>query len=505
MSASAQDPIELEPLYAWLCADPDSNPEAELKAALEYCHRLVELSVPPERRLSLLNLFHGRVLDLAGRYRGRLIQEGLPLSRNFHLPVRRLVQLCVELAGAYLSLARALAKDMSRTQRLGDNSLGAHALDLLTEAWVAGAIGGMPAHYDLWGTAHALFMVLGAPGPDPGLLVAGRNDRTFRAYKRLLALSVVQPESLSAREIAWVAEFLGEQAGLAELSPLDGAWSSGYWIDPAQDVPPVAVTRRSPPPVDGLLHLATDPLARLLTQRLERLEGADGEPSEDAAQALVTMTAQADLPEGLTPRELVPLMRRLREHWGMPPLRELPRRHKHYSVEVCLGLRAIWEMRQNGEPVARIGEWVVVNESPGGFAIMSVEQVPGPLSAGMAVAIRQDGVPKWSLCIVRWIRTENPSQVELGLQVVSDGATPVRLGFRSGQVREMVHGLLLPPMGEIRRHRAIMAPAGTNSSRRFVFIHEGQRLYVAQGRLLSLDLQTTSVEVFQFEVDPYPT
>jgi hypothetical protein len=30
------------------------------------------------------------------------------------------------------------------------------------------------------------------------------------------------------------------------------------------------------------------------------------------------------------------------------------------------------------------------------------------------------------------------------------------------------------------------------------------RVYVAQCRLLTLDIQTASLELFQFEIDPYP-
>lgn len=506
MSAPPDPDEQLQPLLAWLGAEPDADSERELLAALDHIDGLGSLGLTPERTLALLDSFHGRAFDLTGRFRARLIGGSLPLAREFFLPVRRLVQLCVELAGHYLRVARDLASDMTRTQRLGENSLGARGLDLLTEAWVLGAMGGMSPQYDLWGTAHGLFIALGGPAPEGGLFSVGRDDRTMRAYKRLLVLSVIQPESFSARELGWVADFLEEQGGMVQLEPLEPGCTSGYWIDPAQDMALVAIARRGPPDVDGLLHVTTEPLARLVTQRLEYLEGGDDdERLADAVESVVAVTVQADLPEGLAPRELLTLLRRLREHWAMPPLREMPRRRNHYAVEACLGLRAVWEMRQHGEASVEISEWVVVNESPGGFSIMSVTGVTGALSAGMALAIRRDGTPKWSLCVVRWIRSENPSQVELGLQVVSEGATPVRLGFRSGQVREMVYGLLLPPLGEVRRHQAMMAPAGTHSSRRFVFVHEGARIYVAQGRLLSLDIQTASVEVFQFEVDPYPT
>lgn len=503
MSVPAYSLLELEPLLSWLQAEPDVDPGRELLAAQRQGHTLAGLDMAPDQMRDLLDLFYGRLCDLVGRYRVRLLESGLPLPRELHLPVRRVVQLCVEVAQAYLEVAGRLAADLTRTQRLGEGSLGAHALDLVSEAWVVGTMGGMAAPAELWATAHNLFLACGGPGPESGLLMAGRDDRALRAYKRLLTLAVIQAESYSAREVAWVADFLDEQAAIVGLEPLEAECASGYWVDPAQEAPPVAVARRAPPTVGGLMHLATESLARVLTERLERL-GSSDENAPDAIEAVVAVTVEADLPEGLATHELVALLRRLRQCWAMPPLRELPRRQRQYGVQICLGLRAIWEMGRHGEATADISQWVVLNESPGGFAVMSVAGAGGVLSAGMALALRREGRRSWSLCVVRWIRTENPSQVELGLQVVSEGGKPVRLGFRSGSVREMVHGLLLPPMGQVRRHQAILAPAGTYSSRRFVFVHEGERLYVAQGRLLSLDLQTAGVELFQFEVDPYP-
>lgn len=504
MNATTDTSSQLEPLLDWLQAEPDLDSGQELLAAQEYCHALAELDVKPERLLELLHIFYGRIFDLTARFRVRLIESSLPLSRELHLPVRRLVQLCMELAEIYLALAREMAVDLTRTQRLGDDSLGAHALDLVTEAWIVGAMGGMAARYGLWTTAHDLFLTLGGPVPGGGLLDHGRSDRALRAYKRLLALAVIQPEGYSAKEIGWVADFLDEQADLVQLTSLEAGCPGGYWLDPALDAPPVAMVRRQPPPVDNLLHLATEPLARLVTARLTRLEGSPDESLADAVEAVVAVTVEADLPEGLAARELVALLRRLRQHWAMPPLREFPRRHRQDVVDVCIGLRAIWEMCSRGEGTASIAQWVVLNEGPGGFSVMSVSGAHCQLGAGMAIALRREGEPRWSLSVVRWIRSENPSQVEVGLQVVANAATPVRLGFRAGEVREMVVGLLLPPMGEVRRHQAILAPAGAYCSRRFVFVHEGAHLYVAQGRLLSLDMVTPSVELFQFEVDPDP-
>jgi hypothetical protein len=64
--------------------------------------------------------------------------------------------------------------------------------------------------------------------------------------------------------------------------------------------------------------------------------------------------------------------------------------------------------------------------------------------------------------------------------------------------------LVMPPIAALGRQQSILAPAGTYSARRFMLVSDIHRLYIAQGRLLSLDMQTPAVELFQYEIDPYP-
>ena len=111
----------------------------------------------------------------------------------------------------------------------------------------------------------------------------------------------------------------------------------------------------------------------------------------------------------------------------------------------------------------------------------------------------------WTLCVVRWIRSETPEQIELGLQVIANTAKPVTVGFRGGsKPRPMRPALVMPPIAALGRQQSILAPAGTYSARRFMLVSDIHRLYIAQGRLLSLDMQTPAVELFQYEIDPYP-
>jgi cyclic-di-GMP-binding protein len=178
-------------------------------------------------------------------------------------------------------------------------------------------------------------------------------------------------------------------------------------------------------------------------------------------------------------------------------------------VQVCAGLRAIWEMFRKGEQFAQIQEWMTFNDSPGGYAIMSVSGVAVALSAGMALALRPDADSPWSICIVRWIRSDDASRVELGLQVVAEGVrniSAVTVGFRGGEIKVMTPALLLPPYPPVRHSPAILVKTGTYSSPRFVLVDEAAgHLYVTQGRVQSLDIQTANIELFQFENDLYPT
>jgi hypothetical protein len=155
-------------------------------------------------------------------------------------------------------------------------------------------------------------------------------------------------------------------------------------------------------------------------------------------------------------------------------------------------------------PLAGIQKWEVINESPGGLAIMSVAGVRGEIESGSTLALRRDAEQPWSICIVRWARSEHPGQLELGLQIVGIGFQPVEVGFRGRAAKKLEPALALPAMEPVRRHPAMLAPAGTYASRRFVFVREGASLYIAQARALGLDMQTSRVELFQYELDPYP-
>ncbi|MCB1895338.1 MAG: hypothetical protein H6945_05015 [Zoogloeaceae bacterium] len=467
MMAESSESIELsEEAY-----DPRPREFARLRARME---RFDEAG----GRVGDLAGIGRRMIELAVPLRDSLAVERLPLNRLRFSEAREAIDGALACARWHLRVLQEIRSPYLCGFR-GSAEVLAGGLELLADAFELACLARISAPHEFWLTAHGLYLRAATEGCEPAAII----------YKRLLALATIQPESFSSPELLEVFAIARGSAGLGELRNGEGEppGQGWFWVDIAQDCPPVAIVRREPPPVDDLVFFSAAALARAASERLAR---------DDVA----------DLPEQQGEGAAEVLLRRLRERWAMPPRRIQPRRRSEYEIQVCAGLDEIWRLLVRGEDGVPPRKWTVQNESPGGFSIMQISSDDGDdLTAGMAVALRRVASAGWAVCVVRWIRNEQPGQVELGLQLVSQAAIPVRVAFRSGNsARLPVAALVLPPLTGVRRHQAVLAPAGTYSARRFMLVHDGDRLYVAQGRLLSLDMQTDAIELFQFEVDPYP-
>ena len=489
-------------VIAWLGAEPSVDPVADLPDMLRQLERLLRSEdVMPLQLHRALELFVVRVADAREALVPRLTGRSLPLPSDLFNAVSTLERVVISMANGYSRVLSDVGSAMV-TQSRKPEVLSARALALLTDAvWLAALKGASP-RAGVWNEAHRVFHMATVAAGSEALPAELPRGAVQGAYKAMLAMAAAQPEALTAREQEWLYQYLEQTAWRAELStkPKTGIETWDYWIDPAQDAGPIAMVRRSPPPVEGMIYFSAAELARGATGHLERIDAALGAGGE-----VIPGASLPELPAGLPPQEIAKLLRSLRERWAMPPRREQMRRHNDYMVDVCIGLRSIWRLKHAGEEAAQVMSWRVQNESPGGYAIMSLEVASNTLSPGMAVALRRQVGAQWSVCVVRWVRSDAPDRVEVGLQTISNESTPVRVGFRGGEgPGEMMPGLVLPPVPGIRSHQAILAPSGAYQSRRFLLVHEGEHIYVAQGRLLSLDMQTSHVELFQFEYDPYP-
>lgn len=497
--------------FAWLEHEPAADPVADLAALQAYLRAHGGRSVAADERRGLLERFAARALDISGRFRPQLLTTSLPLPRALHTTAVQLGTTLLEIAAGLADLIEDLGPRRSGRPAADIERLAVRALGLIGEVFALATMSSSVPPAGMWRLAHRLAEVTAAAQAGVAVTEGGA------IYRRLLAVAVAQPESLTARELSWLFDYLGgADAGGEVSSAAPQQPAASWWIDPAADAPPVTLLRQAPPSDAAPWYFSPAFLARALAVRLGRLEAELAEAELTAAELTAAESSgrvadaepfgaqDADLPLGLTRLEIVSLLRRLQLRWMAPPVRELPRRQQQYAVQVCVGLRAIWALGRGAREQGRVVEWLVLNESPGGYAVINVSGMEETITAGAVLALRRDASEPWAVCLVRWVRSDSPEQVELGLQVVASSYQSIEVGFRGGALQTMAPALALAAMEPVRRHPAILAPTGTYVSRRFVFVRESGHIYVAQGRALGLDLQTASIELFQYETDPYP-
>lgn len=509
MASSDFHAEQISAMQDWLFGEPADDCLVDLEA-LRQQFEVLRSHLPdvPEALLQrCLEQFAWRALDVASRCRPLLLGSALPLPHALYRGSANLVSILLEIAGAFLKLIELRQQKWLRSQTAHLPMLAGKGLALVVEAYLLVCISGVSTPHGLWSRAAALALASARldRGAQGGVAIP---EAVSTHFKRLLLVATAQPESLSAREVVWVFDYLEALTGLIELSHEPASPEQAlFWMLPDADAPPVSLARGLPPEGAPVLYFQAAGLVRRTGERIDWLEQRinDAEVVGLERDGDLLDTDTVGLPLGLTPLEVLSLLRRIRDRWRTPTDRESRRQEHRYKVQVCQGLAAIWHAMQGGADARHVSEWMVYNESPGGYAIMSVAGgVEGSLTAGMALALRRNVGEAWTLCVVRWIRADTPEQVELGLQLIAIDCHPISIGFRGTQGGAVVPALILPPMAEMRSNQAILAPAGTYTSRRFVLVRERPHLYVAQGRVLSLDMQTANLELFQYEIDPYP-
>jgi hypothetical protein len=147
--------------------------------------------------------------------------------------------------------------------------------------------------------------------------------------------------------------------------------------------------------------------------------------------------------------------------------------------------------------------WVVLNESPGGYA-MRLQPIPQHCvyRVGDVVGVRAAGQDAWMIGCIRWLQTANEGEaIEVGVQVLAPKA-------EAAMVRPtIVHQdatfqpcLLLPEVAPLKQPPLIIAPRGTFAPMRELSIYrdDGEVLV----RVAKLMEQTIGYDMFEYVESP---
>ena len=266
------------PVLDWLATELSADADLELAALVRHLDELGRPEISRNQFHRCLDLLHVRSLAISGLFRDRFATATLPLTVSLHRSATRLVSALGKIAAGYEEVLAEVRHRLVRTVRRNPEAISAKALEILGEQLTVAHLAGNSAPFEFWLRAHSFFRTSKVDN-SPDVAAGQAAEGALRAYKYILAFSAAQPEGLTGTEINWLSEYLANAAkNLIIRASLPGEGGFGWlWIDPDQDTPPVSISRREPPEVDGLIYFTAEELARRATALIEQLEG-EGEP-----------------------------------------------------------------------------------------------------------------------------------------------------------------------------------------------------------------------------------
>lgn len=141
----------------------------------------------------------------------------------------------------------------------------------------------------------------------------------------------------------------------------------------------------------------------------------------------------------------------------------------------------------------------VVNQSPGGYCLEWKKDAPANLQTGDILAIRKSASADWSIAIIRWIRQNQDSGAQTGVEMLAHKAEPCGAQLlRSGKAAsDYLRALRIPEVTAISRPpQIITAKIPFREGNTVTLNIGGEESRVILGRLVK---QTASCSQFEYE------
>jgi hypothetical protein len=478
----------LNSALAWINSSGIGDPLHELAPLRHHLRGIAGTAMDPVERLKTLPLFQRRADAINDSLKTLLHQSTLPLMHRLRLIAQGLTEIHGLLAATTLHAARNLtASKLAEAGRCLGNLCIDIFRNLAEQQQVALLVASTP-HADLWRNSQIAYSLLAQCSPEE---VAASGS----LFKDMLALAAVQPETFAGHEIGLLIDYLRRSShGVTIDRQPQGPLDSWYWLDERRGLPPMAVARRPPPAGGKTLYFNCSALAQTTEEHLRWL--AAGENPEALGQP--PLTGKEDC-RGVLSRALA--------QWSSPPRRRNHHRPSSYSVEICPEFDRLWDLLSGtgDEGIEQvpipITKWMVLNESPGGFAMMHLSGTFSGLVSGGALGLRTSPERPWNICLVRWARSNNPEHIEVGLELIAPSAAPVQIVRRDDETgSRLTRALLLRPAPGRRESETLLTSRSDAVGRPFTLIAEPDgKLQLTECKVQRLALQTSNMEMLEFE------
>jgi len=488
---SKAPPAGLQSLFNWLDSPRPPNAADELTQLHRQLGTWRVCQLAPEQRALTLARLYARGTSTVSIILASLSDAALPIPipRRTRQLIRSLQLLLRTLADDLLATLDNQPAGVPPEQTLAQ-SLYALAQHLLISSLVAS-----PPVVSIWRQLHQTYETARRLELTRAVAPGGRSTLQDIYYSAVL-LACAQPASFTSNEIYFVAAYLARFADSVEPCDESAAQTpAAFWINPARDAAAFACSRNTPPPDTPVYYFSCSRLAERLKQQLAALE-------RGTVAAAIELPDFADTPAGRG------VLRRLVSYWGEPDKRRFPRRRQNYRALLCCGLTNLWRLFQHGEAtLLETSNWMIINESPDGYAFMHVSGKTGELAVGDVAAIRTESGNTWQICIVRWALSENQEHLELGLQILATRAVPALLALPGeGGDRPLLPVLILPEIRALRSSEMLVVPSGALDElpSPLTLVIEKDNIVVREVKSTHLNEQNSQIAIFSIEPDTPP-
>ena len=143
-------------------------------------------------------------------------------------------------------------------------------------------------------------------------------------------------------------------------------------------------------------------------------------------------------------------------------------------------------------------QWTILNESAGGLALSKVTDEPVQIRVGELVGLKPEKSNVWNVGVVRWVQSDNPTHLELGVQMLAPEVTPVTIKATISNLAEVFQAaLLLPEISLLKQPPTLLVARGEfQELREFQLNRDNSISTIRATKLLE---QTVSFEQFQFK------
>lgn len=307
-----------------------------------------------------------------------------------------------------------------------------------------------------------------------------------RAFGIMLAISAVQPESFTPWELILIADVIAPYVELICVErSLPEAGDSWFWLEENGQFPPM----------------------QLLRQHYAIRSGAFFFHFETMAAALKRDMADENSPLAhLRSPQHQQVFSRATTAWCETPHRRLPRRRQSYRVDVCTRLGELWQAIQSeSAEVGGRSEWMVQNESASGLAIVHIEGDVSGLVTGGVVGLRTMDGAAWKICLVRWLRNPDPSNIEIGLELLAPEVTAVRIVPATDGESTALPALMFTYVDGEQQTPALLVTSHELEGRAFtLLVEKGGQLRISSGLFGQALCRTSAMEIIPYERNELP-